>query len=520
LIEITPELARSALDAAPDAMVIIDQGGVIRFVNRQVSLLFGYTPEGILGKGIEVLLPDRFRGQHVAHRARYFREGGMREMGAGIALYARRRDGTEFPVEISLSHIGTERRPLVAAAIRDASERRRAAAELNAARESADAARQLADVARDTADRASQSKSRFLATASHDLRQPLQTLALLNGTLRRVVTDPDAAQALEQQEQAIGTMSVLLNTLLDISKLESGAISPQTRDFELAELFANLEKEFAVQAVHKGLRFEIEPCRQLVRSDPALVGQILRNLISNAIKYTNKGRVCVRCLCESGLARIDVQDTGIGIATEQLPHICSEFYQVGIPANASREGYGLGLSIAQRLVNLLMLKLDIRSELDNGSTFSLSLPAIDGAPAGGYATSPGTMARPERPVGQVRVLLVEDDEGVRRATRMLLRVEGYAVTAVASLAEALQHVSAGNALDLLISDYHLAGGVTGIHAVSALREATGVPLKAVIVTGDTSAAIKELPRDPFLRVASKPIQADALMALLRGLLAA
>lgn len=174
----------------------------------------------------------------------------------------------------------------------------------------------------------------------------------------------------------------------------------------------------------------------------------------------------------------------------------------------------------QRLVNLLMLRLDIHSELGNGSTFSLSLPVIGGAPAGGYAASPGTTARPERHVGQVRVLLVEDDEGVRRATRMLRMVEGYAVTAVASLAEALQYVRAGNSMNLLISDYHLAGGVTGIHAVSALREATDLPLKAVIVTGDTSAAIKELPRDPILRVASKPIQADALMGLLRGLLAA
>ena len=244
-------------------------------------------------------------------------------------------------------------------------------------------ARDLADEARGVADRANQGKSRFLATASHDLRQPLQTLALLNGTLRRIVGDPDAAEALSQQDQAIGAMSRLLNTLLDISKLESGAIKPEPTDFTVAALFQELRSEFASMAANKGLQLEVEACADQVHSDPSLVEQILRNLVSNAIKYTREGWVRLRCLHEAPLIRIEVLDTGIGIPADQIPYIYDEFYQVGVPSNSSRDGYGLGLSIVQRLVKLLTLKLDVRSEVGQGSTFSLVLPAGRGhaAPA-------------------------------------------------------------------------------------------------------------------------------------------
>jgi len=212
-----PELARIALDAAPDAMLIIDSSGTIRYASRQASTLFRRDRDAIVGQSIEILIPERFGARHVAHRDGYFHDPRPRPMGAGLQLYARRGDGTEFPVEISLSPIDDTGSRLVAAAIRDITDRKRAETELIAAREeaeharevadharqSADHARQSADSARQLADRANQSKSRFLATASHDLRQPLQTLALLNGTLRRLVTDSDASSALEQQEMAI-----------------------------------------------------------------------------------------------------------------------------------------------------------------------------------------------------------------------------------------------------------------------------------------------------------------------------
>jgi PAS domain S-box-containing protein len=526
MLSIPPELARSALDAAPDAMIIIDAGGVIRYANRQVSALFGFAHDDIIGQQVELLMPERYRARHLGHREGYIRNVRLRPMGQGLELFGLRRDGTEFPIEISLSPIEGGNQFLAAAAIRDVTDRKRVEAELTVARESAeraraaaDQARQIADEARESADRANQGKSRFLATASHDLRQPLQTLALLNGALRRIDADPDSAEALVQQELAIGAMSRLLNALLDISKLESGAIKPEPTDFAVASVFDELRREFANLAANKGLQLEVEMCADCVHSDPSLVEQILRNLVSNAVKYTRQGWVRLRCVHEQAIVRLEVDDTGIGIPADQIPLIYDEFYQVGVPANSTREGYGLGLSIVQRLVKLLELKLDVRSEVGKGSSFSLMLPASNGRPVA-IGGGPYAQPAPQEQLDRSRVLLVEDDAAVRDATRLLLKVEGYRVTAVASLAEALQKVRDMNGVDLLVTDFHLRDGETGIQVIAALRAALQFPLKAVLITGDTSTAMKELPRDPHLRMASKPIRAEELLAIMRALLTA
>jgi len=504
-----PELAGRALEAAPDAMLIIVASGIIRFINRRVFALFGYPHDEIVGLSIESLMPDGFRTRHIGDGQHW--ANNVRPMGADLDLYGRRKDGTEFPVEISLSPIEDGDQVLVAAAIRDVTDRQCVQAQLVLARESAEHAREVAD-------RANQGKSRFLATASHDLRQPLQTLSLLNGTLRRIVTEPDAADALSQQEQAIGAMSRLLNALLDISKLESGAIKPEPTDFTVAALFEELRSDFAGLAVNKGLTLQIEPCTDCVHSDPSLVEQILRNLVSNAIKYTRQGWIQLRCLHEASLVRIEVLDTGMGIPANQLAYIYDEFYQVGVPANTSRDGYGLGLSIVQRLVKLLNLRLDVRSEVGKGSTFSLVLPSSNGSSALTQVTSREPVGLQPQTSG-VSVLLVEDDLPVRDATRMLLKAEGYRVIAVESLAHALQKARQ-ESIDLLVTDYHLGGGETGLQVIAALREIWGFALKAVLMTGDTSSAVRELPRDTYLRVASKPIKAEELLTLLRELLAA
>ena len=530
---IPPDLARSALDAAPDAMIIIDSAGIIRYANRQATALFGYPHHDLIGREVELLMPQRYRIRHLGHRERFKHSGKTRPMGPGLELFGRRLDGSEFPVEISLSPIEDGERKLTAAAIRDVSGRKRVEAELIVARESAEQAlaaadrarhaadreRQLADRARESADRANQAKSRFLATASHDLRQPLQTLALLNGTLRRIDTDPESASALVQQEQAIGVMSRLLNTLLDISKLESGAVKPEPADFSISTLFEELEREFSGLAAKKGIQLRVELSQDCVRSDPSLVEQILRNLVSNAVKYTREGTVSLRCARTRAIVQIEVSDTGVGIPADQIPLIYDEFYQVGVSANSSREGYGLGLSIVQRLVSLLGLELIVESELNKGSKFTLTLPASRSAaePVPGETPAPPKLSEQR---GKCRVLLVEDDLAVRDATRLLLKVEGYHVTAVACLAEAMRAARAAEGVDLLVTDYHLQDGETGTQVIAAVREVVHAPLKAILITGDTSNAIKELPRDPSLRIASKPIRAEELLTIIRSLLVA
>ena len=513
---IPPELAQEALDAAPDALIILDEQGGILFANRQTSALFGFSREEIRRQRFAQLVPGRVaaggRGPGSSGDAA---DGWV--LGSGIETFAQRRDGSEFPVEIRLSVLEASECRLTAAAIRDISDHKRAETELIVARVLAEQAQAAADAARSSADRANLAKGRFLATASHDLRQPLQALALLNRTLRTLVREPAALGALAQQEQTIRAMSRLMNALLDISKLESGAIKPEPTDFALEALFAELHAEFAAIAAEKGLGLRFEEVRAVAHSDPSLVEEILRNLISNAIKYTERGGITVRAVQERGVLRLDVSDTGVGIAPEQLGLIFEEFFQVGVSPNAAREGYGLGLSIVQRIAKLLGAAVTVRSAPGEGSTFSLTVP-FGASRAPTRAAVNAAPAPVHRRLRRARVLLVEDDVAVRSATQLLLSVEGYEVTAVAGLADAVRAAREDSGLCLLITDYHLGAGETGLQVIEAVRAILGPQLGAVLVTGDTSSVIRHLRRDECLRIVSKPVDADELLGMLQALL--
>jgi PAS domain S-box-containing protein len=504
MYSISPELARSALDAAPDAMIIIEVTGVIAYSNRQASALFGYPHDDIIGISVERLMPERFRVKHVGHRLGYVDSPRARPMGTGLWLFGKKRDGVEFPIEISLSPLQDGPRTLIAAAIRDVSDSKRAEEELVVARDASESMREIAE-------RANASKSRFLATASHDLRQPLQTLGLLNASLKRMVSaHPLATEALTHQEHAISAMARLLNALLDITKLESGATNPEPMIFDLGELFDELKLEFGDQAAEKGLRFEVVSNHELVNSDPSLLEQVLRNLVSNAVKYTSQGSIRLEAEIFERSVLVHVVDTGIGIATEHLRYIYDEFYQIGVASHSARDGYGLGLSIVQRIAALLDLDLKVESSVGRGSRFSLRLTKADGTVT---KSVPGDAidASSHDAGSDAQVLIVEDNMGVRNATRLLLELEGYGVSAVGSLKEAADHVRAGGAVDLLVTDYHLDAGETGTEVISELRRILARPLPAILITGDTSAAIKHLPCDQQLQIASKPINAEELL---------
>ena len=495
-------LVRSVLDSLPDAMVIIDSTGRIVFANPQVSDLFGYTKDDIVGAPVELLVPERFRGRHMGHRQTYTANVRARPMGSGMDLLAVRKDGSEFPVEISLSPISQEGSVLVAAAIRDVTERKRVEQALEAARRDAE--------------HANRAKSRFLATASHDLRQPLQALALLNGALRRMISDGDCREALEQQDQAVTAMSRLLNALLDISKLESGAIKLELCDFEMGPLFEAMRSEFAGIAANKGLRFSIDSPLDLAYSDPALIGQVLRNLLSNAIKYTPAGSVELRCERRDSGLRLEVRDSGVGIAADQVAHIFEEFYQVGVSPNSYRDGYGLGLSIVERIARLMHFKIEVSSIPGTGSVFSFELPLAQHSVAAVTATGRRATSG-DACVGDIHILLVEDEPGVRNAMRMLFEIEGYHVACAASATEAFEQLRAPTKFDLIVTDYHLEDGRTGTQVIAAARESLGASLKAILVTGDTSSAVRELQADANLRITSKPINSDELLELARSL---
>ena len=376
----------------------------------------------------------------------------------------------------------------------------------------------LARQAQQEAMRAERSKGRFLATASHDLRQPLQAISLLNGVMRRKAADPEFAEALTQQAEAIATIRRLINALLDISKLESGMVKPEPRDFAVPVLLETMAREFRDVAAGKGLTLQVDTPPLVAHSDPALIEQLLRNLTSNAVKYTRSGGVYLRAVAESSGVRIEVIDSGVGIPPEQIPLIGEEFYQIGVPSNSTREGYGLGMSIVRRLVKLLQIELDIHSQVGKGSTFALRLPqGTASVPAGETRTGFSVIVEPNGGDGR-RILLVEDDPDVRNATRMLLKAEGYAVTTASCGEEALRKAGEGILPDLLVTDFHLGPDETGTQVIARLREAHSASLKAILITGDTSSAIKDLAQDPHLRVLSKPVRAEDFLGLVRELL--
>lgn len=490
-MELSESVARQLLGAAPDPTVVVTADGVIAFANARVEHVFGYKQSEIIGREVECLLPGRFRASHPEERRRYFGSPVARPMGVGLDLYGLHKNGREFPVEISLSPITTPEGVLVISAIRDVTSQR-------------EAERQLAE--------ANRAKSRFLAAASHDLRQPLQALNLLNGAASRTARgDEKLATILERQQRALDSMSGLLNSLLDISKLDAGVVVPKPVDFSVADVFAQLESDFSGQAGEKGLELVFDSSGQCAYTDPDLLTQLLMNLIANALRYTREGRVVVSCRREDDRIVCEVADTGLGIADEERGRIFDEFYQIDHGAHRP-EGLGLGLSIVRRLASLLGLELSVESRLGQGSVFGISMPA--GKPAPGWAPAPEYEALPEG----TRVLIVDDEPAVVDATRLLLELEGFDVDIAGTADDALAS-AARQVPDLIVSDYHLRGDETGVSVVAAMREVLGSDVPAVFITGDTARAVADhgLSNAELL---TKPVDDETLLRALRRRLAA
>ena len=490
---------RVLIESAPDAMIIVDDDGEIAIVNGQTEKMFGFDREELIGNKIEMLLPDRIRDAHVGHRSTFSESPSLRPMGAGMELVGQRKDGTEFPVEISLSPVSTPKASFVSSVIRDVTRRKRMEQEIIAARQEAE--------------RANKANSAFLAAASHDLRQPVQALSLLNGALRRTVKDAKALEMIENQDHSLTAMTNLLNSLLDISRLDAGAVTPDFEDFPMQRLTDRLAAEFARQAQHKGLTFEAVPCTSVVRSDPNLLGEVVQNLVSNAIRYTEKGKVAVRCSERDGRCVIEVEDTGIGISKDQQEAIFLEFHQVKSPGG-SKEGFGLGLAIVRRLADLLRHDIGVESELGKGSLFTVSMPVVSPGDEQNVDDEQGHVVSAEAASGLI--ILIEDDVNVANAWGMLLEAEGYRVATAASATEAravINHLD--EAPSLIVSDFHLLDGSTGVEAVTDIRDHYGLNIPAFIVTGDTSKIVKDAQPVGNSTLMNKPVNTGRLLAAAR-----
>lgn len=487
------------LDAAPDAMVIADLEGSIVFVNSAAETLFGYPRDMLVNQPVEILIPERFRESHAGYRRAFSMAPRRRPMGNGVTLHALRRDGTEFPVDISLSPSHTVSGTFICTAIRDATERTALQARLVETSQQAE--------------RANRAKSAFLAAASHDLRQPLQSLALLHGALsRESVPGSATADMLGMQAGSLRVMADLLNSLLDISKLEAGVVRPDIADCSVAAIFERLRAEFAALAEAKGLELIVERNDAMVRSDPSLLAQIIQNLVANAIRYTKKGWVRLRCMVETATVRIEVLDTGIGIPAGELNRIFEEFYQ--LPRETEqREGLGLGLSIVRRITDLLGHRLAVESTLGSGTRFSISVPRSASSSPGNALSLAGP--RQSKRTG-ASILVVDDDLSVAKATAVLLRCEGYVVALAASTEQACNLlVGQHPGPDAVVCDYHLGARESGIDAIRAFRAVLKREVPAILVTGDTSSEMaKATVEIGNCHLLSKPVNSDALLELI------
>jgi PAS domain S-box-containing protein len=489
---------RDFLETAPDAMLVVDGDGLICLANSQVQKLFGLEIDELVGQTIEVLLPERLRQYHVAHRRAFTANPHPRAMGTGMDLWAQSSDGREFPVEISLSPIVSSEGPLVAAAIRDISARKQVETALR--------------VAKEAAERANETKSRFLAAASHDLRQPLQALRMHLTALPDTDNEVDRLRTGQKMGQAIDGLTDILDTLLDIARLDMNQVQPETTRFALDHLLSDLVGNAEPLAAEKGLQLRRVQTRLRVTSDRGLLGRVVGNLIANAVRHTVNGRVLVGCRRQGDRVRIEVWDNGPGIPSEAHDAIFDEYVQLGNPGRIRKHGLGLGLSIVQRLAALLDHPVSLRSEPGRGSVFAVEVPIA--ASRNTEAESPEHQQALATTEG-TKVLFIEDDPDVREATSLILKLKGYDVRAAGSGEEAYAAIAdSDEAPDLILSDFRLPGRENGAQVVQRVRTLLDSEVPVVFMTGDTSEARIRETRMAYCDVLRKPIDGDKLLRAL------
>lgn len=382
-------------------------------------------------------------------------------------------------------------------------------------------ARSALEAAKREAEQANLAKSRFLAAASHDLRQPLQSLALLQGLLLAKVKDEGAQNLLGRLEQTLTTMSGMLNTMLDINQIEAGTVQPRPVDFVIGDLMQQVRGEFVDQAQAQKLDLRIVHSSRVLHSDPAMLEQMLRNLVSNALKYTRRGKILLGCRQQGAMLRLEVWDTGVGIAASQLEAIFDEYHQLDNAARERSLGLGLGLSIVQRLGVLLGHRVSVRSTPRKGSVFSIDveLPKIAVPPVSPSAQQRGLLAPGPGKTASASILIVDDDPDLRDLLAQLLGEQGYRTATAADARAAQELVASGESVPaLLLTDYNLPGGMDGLQLASVLRKALGAAFPAIILTGDISATtLRDVAALGCLQL-NKPVKLDAMVQAIQALL--
>eukprot|EP01037_Dinobryon_pediforme_P012275 gene12275-12361_t len=377
-------------------------------------------------------------------------------------------------------------------------------------------------IAKAQAQLANAAKSRFLAAASHDLRQPMQTLALLQGILAVKVEGEKEQKLLVRFDDTLSAMSSMLNTLLDINQIEAGTVRTDIVSFPVNQLLLSLRDEFSYSAQAQDISFILVPCRCIIRSDMRLLEQMIRNLLSNAFKYTKKGRVLLGCRRRGNLLRIEVWDTGIGVPQSEWQSIFEEYHQLDNEARERNRGLGLGLAIVQNLGKLLDHHIDVASRPDIGSVFTIEVPITTLDLAGSSSTIHlnSAEAKPQ-PQRTGTVLVIEDEPEVRDLLDIFLKAEGHRTITAADGAAALAILEQSAIRpDLILADYNLPGGMDGLQITTKLRKKFHSQVPVIILTGDISAAtLRRIAEHDCVQL-NKPVKLKALSEVVKRLLPA
>ncbi|WP_418129583.1 hybrid sensor histidine kinase/response regulator [Variovorax sp. 375MFSha3.1] len=372
-------------------------------------------------------------------------------------------------------------------------------------------------------ERASEEKTRFLGTASHDLRQPLHAIALFGAALENELRDRPEGRNAERLMRAVNALGASLDTMLDVSRLDAGVITPAPQPVQLDALFLPLNHTFAARAEQKELQLRVRASGLWVHSDPQLLHRMLSNLMDNALKYTTRGGVTVTARERGEAVWIEVRDTGIGIPPEQSGRIFEEFYQINNPGRDRSRGLGIGLSIVQRLSRLLGHPVQMHSRPGRGTHFRVVVPVASAPERAQAGLAPASMnevaSAGERKVSTLalpgRVLLLDDELEIREAMTGLLRshaIDAYAVSDEAGAAAALRQATReGRPFDLLLCDYRLADGADGLDAGLRLSQADGAATPLLLITGETSPDRLQRVRESQVPVLFKPVVADLLL---------
>lgn len=363
------------------------------------------------------------------------------------------------------------------------------------------------------AERANLAKTRFLAAASHDLRQPMHAIGLFVGTLRAKIQYPEVRQIVDKIQASVAAMEALFVDLFDISRLDAGAIVPNVKSFPIDELIKRIEHEFRPEAIDKGIGFRVVRTGVRVKSDPVLLNRILSNLISNAIRYTHEGRVLLGCRRTKAGLRIEVRDTGIGIAARHIGDIFQEFFQLQNPERDRSKGLGLGLSIVQRHAALLGHRVAVKSTPGKGSCFAICLPY--GEAAREVEPLSAEMKAHRAVLVGTFVIIVDDDADVRSGMEALLAEWSCLVLSAKSGDDAIQQLQRHErAPDLIVSDYQLQKGETGLDAIRGICESLQQDIPSLLITGDAHPERMRDAQHHGIKLLIKPVAPGKLHAVM------